>query len=155
MLLREWAARKYPGVKLHEQLRLGPTSNSLVGVQVSPALEAALRVQNWYADGLIVLPVEVLIIESKMAPSPSAAGQVLFYVRLARSTPALQAEVSKPFVPVVLAAEFDSAVAQFQNQLGCRVETYTPTWIADYLQSVQFRRRSTVEPAAAVVSETL
>jgi len=142
-LLRDLASKRYPGEVLSEQVRLGPTSSTLSGVEVSPALEAMLRVNNWFADGLIIRATEVLLIESKMRANPSAVGQVLFYMRLGFSTPALQASMSIPFVPVVLFAEDDRAVRLFAQQLGCRVEIFTPTWIADYLTQVQFRNRST------------
>ena len=46
ILLREWASMRFPGVHLYEQVRLGPTSAKLIGVEVSPALERALRVEN-------------------------------------------------------------------------------------------------------------
>ena len=151
-LLREWAASKYPGIHLYEQVRLGPTSAVLINVPVSPALEAALRVENWYADGLLITPTEVLIIESKMAASPSAVGQVLFYQRLSHGTPMLEPYLAKPFWPVVLFAESDNDVNTFARGLGCRVELFTPTWIADYLTQVQFRRRSTGSPGANVIT---
>jgi len=148
MLLREWAAIKYPGVLLREQLRLGPTAASLPGVTVSPALEAALRVENWYADGLMILPTSILMIEAKVMAVPAAVGQVLFYKRLASTTPELAPYANLPVIPVVLYAELDSTVSLFAQQLGCRVEVYTPKWIADYLTQVQFRRRSSVQGAA-------
>lgn len=143
MLLREWAGLKYPGVLLQEQLRLGPTTASLAGVVVDPTLEAMLRVENWYADGLMIAPVEILLIEAKVKADPSAVGQVLFYQRQAIRTPALAGVLNKPIVPVVLFGESDEDVSQFARSLGCRVEIYTPGWIADYLTQVQFRRRST------------
>jgi hypothetical protein len=152
-LLREWVAVKYPSYRLWEQVRLGPTSASLVGVQVSPALERMLRVENWYADGILPTPTEVLIIEAKVNANPSAVGQVLFYRRLMNSTPGLQDLMALPFVPVVLFAESDPDVTRFANELGCRVEVYTPQWIADYLTQVQFRRRSTPSPGANLVTE--
>lgn len=145
-LLREWAAAKYPGVQLLEQVRLGPTSSSLVGVQVAPALEAMLRLNNWYADGLLVLPNEVLCVESKMTATPGAISQVKFYVREMMRTPSLQNLMQLQFVPVVLFAEDDEDVTRFARSEGCRVELFTPPWIADYLTQVQFRNRST--PAA-------
>lgn len=154
-LLREWAAHKYPGIVLREQLRLGPTEARLAGVTVSPALEAALRVENWYADGLLVAPAEILIIEAKVKPDPGAVGQVLFYLRMAIRTPVLQDTLHLPFVPVVLYAEDDFEVTRYAQQMGCRVEIYTPQWIADYLTQVQFRRRSTLSPGANVVAEPL
>jgi hypothetical protein len=149
ILLREWAQVKYPGVRLAEQFRLGPTSAKLIGVEVSPALERALRVENWYADGILALANEVLIIEAKVKATPAAVGQVKFYQRLAFSTPELQPLMALPFVPVVLFAEDDTTVSNFCRQEGVRVELYTPPWIADYLTQVQFRNRSTVQPIPA------
>jgi hypothetical protein len=144
MLLREWAAVRYPGVLLREQVRLGPTSARTVGVTLDPALERALRVENWYADGLLIAPHEVAIVEAKVAATPGAVGQVLFYQRLMVSTPELTSSLNLPFVAVVLFAESDDTVNQWARQMGCRVEIYTPSWIADYLTQVQFRRRTTV-----------
>lgn len=149
ILLRQWAAMKYPGVRLWEQVRLGPTICHLVGVTVTPALEAALRVDNWYADGILILPNEVLLIESKMEPTPAAVGQVQFYLRQAFRTPDLSNLLNIPFVPVVLFAEDDSDVSLFARQQGCRVEIWTPPWIADYLTQVQFRNRTTIQSIAA------
>jgi hypothetical protein len=142
MLLREWAALKYPGVLLQEQVRLGPTAATVSGVSIDPTLEAMLRVELWYADGLLITPVEVLIIEAKVKADPSAISQVLFYQRMAIRTPALADVLHLPLTPVVLYAESDNDVTQFARQLGCRVEIYTPGWIADYLVAVQFRRRN-------------
>lgn len=124
-------------------MRLGPTTVHLVGVTVNPALEAALRVNNWYADGVIETDDAVLIIESKVKPNPGAVGQVLFYLRLAYSTPALQNAMSKPFQAWCLFGESDDTLSAWAHGLGVSVATYTPKWIADYLQSSQLRNRST------------
>ena len=139
---------KYPGVRLWEQVRLGPTSVQLVNVHIDPALENAIRVENWYADGILMLPNEILIIEAKMQPTPAASSQVRFYQREAFKTPELQNLMSIPFVPVVLFAEDDSDVTAFCRQDGCRVELFTPTWIADYIMQVELRNRRSVIPSA-------
>lgn len=143
MLLQEWVTLKYPLAQVFYELRLGPTQKHLVGVQVSPVLEAMLRVANWYADCVLVLPSEVLVIEAKVDPDPGAVGQVLFYRSLIYSTPALAAYTTMPVTPVVLFAEDDSGVTPFARGLGCRVEIHTPPWIAQYLATRQFRNRST------------
>ncbi len=152
ILLRQWAAMRYPGVRLWEQVRLGPTICHLVGVDVTPALEAALRIDNWYADGILMLPNEVLLIESKMEPTPAAVGQVQFYLRQAFRTPDLQKLLAIPFVPVVLFAEDDNDVSLFARQAGCRVEIWTPPWIVDYLTQVQFRNRTTIQAIASAAA---
>lgn len=141
MLLREWAAKAYPGFALLEQYRLGPTSATLVGVTVSPGLERMLRLMNWYADGVIYAPNETLIIEAKMKPSPAAVGQVLFYARLLPSTLEHYNRPFAPLVSVVLFSEEDAAVRVFSQSLGVRCVTYTPPWIEDYLNQVQYRFR--------------
>jgi hypothetical protein len=143
-LIQEWAGIKYSHATVLYELRLGPTEKHLVNVQVTPALEAMLRLSNWYADGVILAPEENLIIEAKMDPNPSAVGQVLFYQRLVYATPALGAYNSRPYYPVVLFAEDDSEITPWARGLGVRVEVYTPSWIGQYLQAVQFRNRTTV-----------
>lgn len=154
MLLREWAAVKYPGYFLREQVRVGPTHESVVGVTIPPALAAALKNWNWYCDGLIVLPDSVLIIEAKVHPDPGAVGQVLFYREIAIGTPELAPLLALPWYPVVLWAEIDDGLNKWAQKFGVRVEVYTPQWIADYLQSVQLRhRRSVSSMPVAVESE--
>lgn len=125
MLLQEWVSVKYAGAQVFYELRLGPTQKSLAGVQVSPALEAMLRVANWYADCVIVTGTEVLVVEAKVDPVPGAVGQVLFYRTLIYATPALQPYTAMPVTPVVLFAEDDSGVTPFARGLGVRVEIYT------------------------------
>jgi hypothetical protein len=143
MLLREWAALRYPGVPLIEQLRLGPTSSSLNGQTVSPAMERMLAVYNWYADGVLVLDDQVLCIEAKLRATPTALSQVEFYLQQMIRTADLQKYMNRPFVPVVLWAVDDQAVSNFARGRGIRVEVYTPPWIEEYLQLVLFKNRVT------------
>ena len=153
MLLREWAAMAYPGFQLYEQYRLGPTHASVVGVTVTPGMAEALRVMNWYADGVIYAPNETLLIEAKMKPNPSAVGQSLFYLRLLPSTPQHNSKPYAPIVPVVLFAESDPTVTMFAQSLGVRVVTYTPRWVEDYLNQVQLRPRARIAPGTTVEPE--
>jgi hypothetical protein len=147
MLLHEWVTIRYPRALVFYQLRLGPTARQLINVEVTPALEAMLRVANWYADAVILTESEGLMVEAKVEPNPSAIGQALFYLRLYWSTPELAQFSHLPFSPVVLFAESDPAVTDFARSLGVRTEIYTPPWIATYLEQVQFRGRGSRSPA--------
>lgn len=147
-LVREWALKRYPGRPFFENLRLGPTEAHVYGVTISPAFERMLRVENWYADLVVPLDDSIQVIEAKVKANPGAVGQVLFYSRLVPSTPQLVELVNRPIQPVVLFAEDDTAVSNFARGLGVRVEIYTPPWIEDYLNQVQFRIRSTVPQGA-------
>lgn len=147
MLLHEWVSLHYPNALVMYQLRLGPTNRSLVNVEVTPALERMLRVANWYADAVILDQGEGLMVEAKVEPNPSAIGQALFYLRLYWQTPELAGYAHLPFTPLVLFAENDPAVTDFARSLGVRVEIYTPPWIAQYLEQVQFRGRGSRSPS--------
>lgn len=154
-LLAEWAPMKYPQADIRFNFRLGPTARHLTNQVVTPQLEAMLRVANWYADALIFLPNELLCIEAKVDPLPEAIGQVLFYSRLIYRTPGMSEVNPALIVPVVLFGEDDPEVTQFAQSLGCRVEIYTPAWIADYLVQRQFRRRLNPQvPTPAPSGET-
>src|SRR5262245_23340878 len=139
LLLREWASRTYPGVKVQEQFRLGPTSLNLVGVTVTPAIEAMLRVNNWFADAIMFTPSETMVVEAKVRPTPSAVSQVQFYADLLPTTPEMQSRLSLPIRCVLLFAEDDPKVTAFARRHGCAVYIYTQPWIADYLAGVQYR----------------
>jgi hypothetical protein len=152
MLLHEWISMRYPEAMVFYQLRLGPTNRTLVNQVISPELERMLRLANWYADAVILTQSEGLMVEAKVEPRPEAIGQVLFYLRLYWSTPELAPYMGLPFAPVVLFGESDTTVTDFARSLGVRVETYTPPWIATYLERQQFRGRGSrraSEPGSA------
>lgn len=151
-MLHEWVSLHGWQAQAIYELRLGPTSRVLSGVTVSPQLEAMLRVANWYADLIVPTGTELLVVEAKVEPKPSAAGEVLWYSALVRSTPVLAQYSNLPVTPVVLFGEIDAELGTFINSLGVRVEYYTPPWIADYLATRQFRNRSTPLPVAPVGS---
>lgn len=142
-LLQEWVGLRYSSAQVWYELRLGPTARTLLGVQVSPALEAMLRVANWYADAVIVDGNEIVLVEAKVEPTPSAVGQVLWYYQLARATPALAPYTNLAIVPTVLFGEDDEQLNAWVRSMGIRVELYTPPWIAEYLVNRQFRNRRT------------
>jgi hypothetical protein len=146
MLLREWAAARYPGIPLREQLRLGPTTSELNGRTVSPAMQRAMSVFNWFSDGILVLDDQVLVIEAKLRATPAAVSQVEFYLQQMIRTPELQQFMNRPFVPLVLWAIDDPAVSAYARSRGVRVEVYTPAWIEDWMSQVLYRTRRTNPP---------
>ncbi len=140
-LLHEWAQMQPWESPPSYELRLGPTTQSVAGVQLSPAIEAMLRRSNWYADLVGLVPHELLVIEAKVVANPAAIGQLEFYVTLISSTPALRNYLDRLIVPVLLVAVDDDAIHQWALSKGIRVATYAPSWIEDYLTQKHFRRR--------------
>jgi len=139
MLLREWADRTYPGVKILENFRLGPTTLKLSGVVVTPAIEAMLRVNKSFADAILMPASETIVVEAKVRPTPSAVSQVQFYAELLPTTPDMQGRLGLPIRCALLFAADDPSVTSFARRHNCAVYIYTPPWIADYLAGVQYR----------------
>ncbi len=146
-LLHEWVAMRYPAAQVFYELRLGPTDRSLVGRVVTPELERMLRVANWYADALILTQVEGLMVEAKVEPKPRAVGEVLWYMELLLTTPDLAPYRHIPVSPVCLFAERDVRFEAWARRLGVRVEIFSPPWIEDYLNRIQFRGRGVRSPS--------
>jgi len=145
-MLHEWVSLHGWQAQAIYELRLGPTPQTLVGVAVSPQLEAMLRVALWYADLVVPTANELLVVEAKVQPKPGAVGEALWYSTLVPTTPVLAAYAHLPVVPVVLFGESNDMLNTWARSLGVRVELYTPPWIAEYLSTRQFRNRSTPLP---------
>lgn len=148
-LLDEWLSLRYPGVRSSGRLRLGPTTVTVVGRELTPEQVRMLSVENWYADAIVLAPGEQLVVEAKVQAKPAAIGEVLFYQRLLARTPELQGFGAVRFQPLVLFAESDADVTDFAHGLGVRVEIYSPPWIADYIARIQFRGRTARISSAA------
>lgn len=145
-LLKEWAATQPWDAEPIRELRLGPTTQSAPGVTLTPAVEAMLRVANWYADLVGPRAGQLWVVEAKLQPDPGAIGQVLFYSRLIMSTPALKPLWGLPIRPVVLFGCDDRDVRNFAQSLGVIVEVFTPSWYEAYCITRRFRRRMESQP---------
>jgi hypothetical protein len=151
-LTQEWLKNRYPNASILGRIRLGPTRRTAPGGNLTPALEAMLSVENWFPDALVLDSRELLIVEAKINPKPSAIGEVLFYARLIYRTPELSQYLQYRFQPVVLFGESDDDINDFARSLGVRVEIYVPTWLGGYLLERQYRgrgSRSGSPPSAA------
>lgn len=140
-LLHEWAQMQPWESPPSYELRLGPTTGSVSGVPLSPALEAMLRRRNHYADLVGLVPHELLVIEAKVVIDAAAIGQLEWYMSLISSTPALRNYLDRLIVPVLLVAVDDEQMRMWALGKGIRVVTYAPSWIENYLVQKYYRRR--------------
>lgn len=149
-LLHEWAAMQPWDSPPVYELRLGPTVMTTNGLELTPKLEAMIRVRNRYADLVGVSGGTLLIIEAKVVIDDASLGQIEGYLALVSSTPALKKYLTLPMCGVLLAALDDSLVRQRALQKGIRVEIYSPSWVQDYLTAKYYRRRfsTTSEPGS-------
>lgn len=141
LLLHEWAKMQPWDLPPIYELRLGPTTQNVPGIQLTPAIEAMLRRANWYADLVGMVGHELWVVEAKVVATPAAVGQLEFYRTLITSTPELGQWRDRLIVPILLVAVDDDAVHQFALGKGIRVEQFAPAWVENYLVQKHFRRR--------------
>lgn len=132
-MLAEWIGLRGWSAQAMQQVRLGPTPQYPSGVPLTPALEAMLRNQLWYADLIVPTGTELLVVEAKVKAKPGAVGEVLWYASLVGTTPALAQYASLPVTPCVLFGTINPQLQAWANSLGVRVEYYTPPWLAQYV----------------------
>jgi len=143
-LLHEWSVIQpwqYPPIY---ELRLGPTPLSANADNITPNVEAMLRVFNRYADMVGITPREIQVIEAKVVAEPGAISQLQHYVDLVHYTPLLQQYAGRVVQPVLLFAVDDPIVHQKANAVGIRVEIFTPDWVQTYLNTKYFRRQRVI-----------
>jgi len=140
-LLHEFIRLNYAANHTYYELRLGPTTLLVPGVQLTPSIEAALRVRNWYADAVTISPLGIMVWEAAMLASPSKISQVLHYVSLIRTTPVLNDFTTLPVRPAVLFAVDDPTVHAAAVAAGVEVFVYSPFWVEQYLELKYFNRR--------------
>jgi len=148
-LLHEWSVMQPWDTPPIYELRLGPTPLSANADNITPNVEAMLRVFNRYADMIGITPTEIQVIECKMVAEPGSISQLQHYVDLVHYTPLIQQYSGRIVQPVLLFAVDDPIIHQKANAVGIRVEIFTPSWVNDYLNIKYFRRQRVISSGAS------
>jgi hypothetical protein len=140
-LLHEWSVLQPWDVPPIYELRLGPTPLSANANNITPNVEAMLRVFNRYADMIGISGREIQVIEAKVVADPGAISQLQHYIDLVHTTPLMSQYAPRSVQGVLLFAVNDPIVAQRAAASGIRVVIFTPDWVQDYLNTKYFRRQ--------------
>ena len=128
-MLGEYIAREYPQATVFLRLRLGviqPVGNH---GDLDPAELRFLSALARYADAVVILPQEIVIVEAKMRSEPGAIAQLGLYARLAPMTPDLQPYLNRPIVKELVCSVPDPVVDLLARESEVRVKVYAPSWL--------------------------
>lgn len=139
MLLSEWAATQPWDAPPIYELRLGPTPLDASGAPVSPRVANMLMRANRYADLIGPIHPYLLVVECKVVADPQAISQLQHYVNLVYASPIWSQYPGYVIQPVLLWAVDDPIVSQMAIAAGIRVVVYTPSWVANYLETKFYR----------------
>lgn len=141
-LVAEWAQQTYPTALKMFNLRLGAGQPTIADSGMDPAVWAG-TVGNLrrFADCVVVLPHELLLVEAKIVAKPDAVGQLLLYRDLLPHTPEIADLARMPIHSALLCAVEDPAVAMMAKKQDIDVIVFHPTWVDDYLAGKLHRKR--------------
>lgn len=140
-LVREWAATVFPRSPLLERQRLGVLPTQSGGHQLSTEEARTFKVYHRYADGIVIEPGVVHLIEGKIRGQPGALEQLDLYAKLFPLTAEFQQFRTYPLRKHLVWAIADPVVESLARERGVEVHLFHPDWIDDYLNQLRLRQR--------------
>jgi len=95
-----------------------------------------------WADAIIFKPEEVVVVEATIVADPSKISQLELYLMLYNQTPELPHYDEENVEGLILYAVEDQAMLYLAHRKGLRTEQYQPTWLDEYLELLQGRKRT-------------
>jgi len=123
-LVNDYLWAKYRDFPQWKRVRLGPLPN----VELARFYKVALR----WADAIVATDEEIVLIEGKMKPTPSAVGQLEMYADLFRRTPEFGKYKDMRIKLVLLTTRDDEELKKFCSRKSIDYIVFTPAWVADW-----------------------
>jgi hypothetical protein len=139
LLCSQFVAENYPTARAYIQQYLGPLKDGkeLAGLTVSEKLSIGTGRRR--ADAVLVLPLELICIESYIHVHLGKLSQLMTYLELIRSTPELAPYAKLPVKGILVGAQRDPILDQMAAKFGIEVVIFRPKWVVEYLASVAAR----------------
>ncbi len=146
-----FVAQKYPGQRVRLHARLGSDPEPTSDLYLTPEEERMLRVRMRWADAIIFLERETIIIEGKLRASEmlKAIGELELYVRLLPSTGEYRDMIAKKVSGLLLSPIPDPSVEKLAREKGFYFVRWAPPWIQSYLDQLAGRSARPIRPLEA------
>jgi len=143
-----YVAAKYPGQSVRIHAHLGTPPRSPDGQFLEPAEERLLRVFMRWADAIVFLPEETIVIEGKLRASEylKGLGELELYLELLKNSPEYAALIAPRLVGELLVPIEDPTVTVLARRKGFRVVVWAPAWLRGYLDNLDPRKARATRP---------
>src|SRR5712691_8115454 len=146
-LVTEWVTATFPQAHVAYRIRLGAFDPSLADSALSERQLRALGVFRRYVDALVLEPAVVHLVEGKILNRPGALEQLDIYERLFPLTPGYEAHRGKEIRKHLVWVIPDPIVEAMAREDGVVVHLFHPSWVDEYLATVDPRRLSATPPS--------
>jgi len=146
-LVSEYLASQYPNALVRQRVRLGGVPPSLDGPDLDEHQRRAYTVFNRWADAVVILPRQLIIVEGSIPAQPNKIAQLEIYGNLILSTPEFAEFTDHEIKLVMLSAVYDPVVEKYAKSRGVKFIVFSPPWVKKYLQERARRySASTIQP---------
>lgn len=137
-----YVAQRYPGQSVRIHAHLGTQPRSADGKFLEPAEERLMRVYMRWADAIVFLPEETVIIEGKLRSSEylKALGELELYIELLQHSAEYASMISSRIVGELLVPVEDPTVSVLARRKGFRVVIWSPPWLKAYMDNLDPRK---------------
>jgi len=156
---REWEAeyvseyvhKQLPGYGARFHVRLGTWPQPLTATELTESERAMLQVRMRWADAVVIMPEQLLVIEAKLRPSEflKGLGELALYTHLVPHTTDLQPLLPRQVRGRLVIPLEDPTVRMLGAQQGQQTAVYEPTFWAEYLAVLTGREKRPIRPEEA------
>jgi len=140
-LTQEYIIERYPHAIHMTRVRLGALDQPRYQGRYAPEELRALGVLRRWADAIVITEKDMVLIETKIRPTPGVVSQLEVYGELVPHTPELHQYRDRRLRLELVFAIQDPVVTEYAEKRGIRVVHFCPEWVIEYLDELYPRER--------------
>ena len=147
----EYVAATFPGRRAYFHQRLGTWPGPLTSEDLSDAERSLIRVYMRWADAVIPLEDQIIVVEGKLRASEflKGLGELLVYTQLIPHTEQFRAWRGSRVVGRLLIPILDPVVSAVAGRQGFQVAVFKPSFWEEFLDTIQGRQSRPIRPKEA------
>jgi len=123
------------------RVRLGALDQPRYQGRYAPEELRALGVLRRWADAIVITKQDMVLIETKIRPTPGVVSQLEIYGELVQYTPELRQYQGRRLRLELVFAIQDPVVTAYAEKRGIRVVHFCPEWVLEYLEELYPREQ--------------
>jgi len=151
----EYCAGEFRSLPVIFHCRLGTWPQPLTAPELTPEEQAMLKVRMRWADAVVILRDQLIVIEGKLRASEflKGLGELQLYVHLVRHTPEFDKFKDRAVVGRLLIPFEDPALMVIARQQNLQVAIYKPKFWDDFTKAIQPRQGRSIRPEESRILE--
>ena len=135
-MVSEYLVKFYPAAPFRTRVRLGQLHPSLQPELLDSADAAFAGVGRRWADALVILKDQLILIEAAILADPGDISKLILYKSLLPHTPELSEYINYNIEMQLVYAIEDPLIVTLARASGIKPVFFQPDWIAEYIKTL-------------------